>query len=164
VSRPGPASLVRFTLLLLMAVVSVTTASHAPLVLPDLVLPVVVASALLAGPSRGAMVGLGGGWLVDLLPPGSSVLGSAALMYAAAGLLAGAGRREGQQPFGWVTLVGAASAAVATLGRLVVAALSGGSLDPRAAAVGWVLSAVWCALLVPPLVTLERRFSARRMR
>ena len=66
-----------------------------------LVLPVVVAGALLSGPSSGALLGLAAGWVVDLMPPGSQVLGSSALLYAAAGLVTT--RRA--FPFGWVAMV-----------------------------------------------------------
>ena len=59
----------------------------------DLVLLVVAAAALLHGPSTGVLVGLAGGWLVDLVPPGAEPLGATALSYAAAGALLGLARR-----------------------------------------------------------------------
>ncbi len=130
--------------------------------LPDLVLPVIVAGALRTGASRGALLGLAGGWLVDLMPPGSSVLGSAALLYAAAGLLAGAGRREGETPFGWVAVVGAASAVLVTAGRLVVAALPGAAVEWPLTGLRLVLTVVLCAVLVPALVSLEQRLDRGR--
>jgi rod shape-determining protein MreD len=114
------------------------------------------------GASRGALLGLAGGWLVDLMPPGSSVLGTAALLYAAAGLLAGAGRREGETPFGWVAVVGAASALLVTTGRLAVAALSGAPVDWAVTGMRLVLSVTLCAVLVPALVALEQRLARGR--
>jgi rod shape-determining protein MreD len=154
---PNLALTVRGLLLLVAAVASVTLAARSQLALPDLVLPVVVAGALRTGASRGALLGLAGGWLVDLMPPGSSVLGTAALLYAAAGLLAGAGRREGETPFGWVAVVGAAGAVLVTTGRLVVAALSGAAVDWPVTGMRLVLTVVLCAVLVPLLVGLEQR-------
>ena len=152
----------RGLVLLLATVASVVLAARSQLALPDLVLPVVVAGALRAGPSRGALLGLAGGWLADLMPPGSAVLGTAALLYAAAGLVAGAGRREGRTPFGWIATVGAAAALVVTTGRLAVAALSG-------APVGWPVvgaqlgsTTLLCAVLVPVLVRCEQRLTRGR--
>ena len=155
---------VRAVLLIVAALLSVTMAARTPDTLPDLVLPVVVASALLGGPSRGGLVGLGAGWLVDLLPPGASVLGASALLYAAVGLLAGTGRREGPTPWGWVALVGAASAVAVGTGRVVVAAVSGAAVDLTATGLGVLWSAVLCAVAVPPLVWVEQWVSGRRRR
>ena len=159
---PHLALSLRGLLLLVAAVASVTLAARSQLVLPDLVLPVVVAGALRTGASRGGLLGLAAGWLVDLMPPGSSVLGTAALVYAAAGLLAGAGRREGETPFGWVALVGLGSAATVAGGRLVVAGLSGAAVDWTVTGLRLVLSALLCALLVPLLVSIEQRLARAR--
>jgi rod shape-determining protein MreD len=159
---PTLAVTVRGLLLLVAAVASVTLAARSQLALPDLVLPVLVAGAMRTGASRGALLGLAGGWLVDLMPPGSSVLGTAALLYAAAGLLAGAGRREGDTPFGWVAVVGAASALLVTAGRLAVSALSGAPVDWPVTGTRLVLSAALCAVLVPALVGLEQRLARGR--
>ena len=159
---PSLALTARGLLLLLVAVASVTLATRSQLLLPDLVLPVVVAGALRTGASRGALLGLAGGWLVDLMPPGSSVLGTAALLYAAAGLLAGAGRREGETPFGWVALVGAASAVLVTAGRVTVAMLSGAAVEWGAVGARLALSALLCAALVPVLVRCEQRLARGR--
>jgi rod shape-determining protein MreD len=159
---PDVALTARGLLLLVAAVASVTLAARSQLALPDLVLPVVVAGALRTGASRGALLGLAGGWLVDLMPPGSAVLGTAALVYAGAGLLAGAGRREGETPFGWVAVVGAAGAALLTTGRLVVAALSGAAVEWPLVGMRLGLTVVLCAVLVPVLVSLEQRLARGR--
>jgi rod shape-determining protein MreD len=162
VPLPNLALTVRGLLLLVAAVASVTLAVRWQLALPDLVLPVVVAGALRTGASRGALLGLAGGWLVDLMPPGSSALGTAALVYAAAGLVAGAGRREGETPFGWVAVVGAACAVLVTTGRLVVAAMSGAAVEWPEIGIRLVLTVVLCAVLVPVLVSLEQRLARGR--
>lgn len=159
---PNLALSLRGLLLLVAAVASVTLAARSQLVLPDLVLPVVVAGALRAGASRGAMLGLAGGWLVDLMPPGSSVLGTAALVYAAAGLLAGAGRREGEAPFGWVAVVGLGSAVLVAAGRLVVAVLSGAAVEWPVLGLRVLLTALLCAMCVPALINLEQRLARGR--
>lgn len=68
---------------------------------PDLVLVVVVGVALVAGSPAGAMVGLIGGWLLDLAPPVADPLGVSALGYAAAGWVAGLARRRAGHPWWW---------------------------------------------------------------
>ena len=150
-------------LLLLVAVLTtVTVVSRSPILLPDLALPVVVAAGLLVGPSRGALVGLAAGWLVDLVPPGSAVLGTSALLYAVAGLLAGAGRREGISPMGWLAAVSVGCAATLEGGRVLVALLSGAPVQGEASVARFVLSATCCAIVVPWLVRLEQWLGRRR--
>jgi rod shape-determining protein MreD len=157
-----PATALRAVLLLLAALFSVSTWPRDPAGFPDLVLPIVVAGALLAGPSGGALLGLGAGWLVDLLPPGSPVLGTNALLYAAAGLLAGAGRREGPAPWGWVAVVGVASTTVEAAGRIVVALLSGVTVTWSTIGLRVLLTSLLCAIAVPGLVRLEQWLVRRR--
>ncbi|SDP14646.1 rod shape-determining protein MreD [Pedococcus dokdonensis] len=159
---PSPVLTVRMVLLLLGAVTSVLLAARSQLTVPDLVLPVVVAGALRVGPSRGALLGLAAGWLVDLMPPGSAVLGTAALLYAGAGLLAGGGRREGETPFGWVASVGVAATVVVTAGRVAVAVLSGAAVQWSGVAAQLALSALLCAAVVPLLVRCEQRLDRGR--
>ena len=156
----GRVRLVRAAALLLLALVSVVLAARTPLLLPDLVLPVVVAGALVAGPVRGALLGLAAGWLVDLVPPGAALLGTGALTYAACGLLAGAGRREGLASWRWVAVVGSFASAVLVLGGLLAALLSGSAVAAGDAAVRVVLTALLCALVVPALVGAEQRLRA----
>lgn len=157
-----PAKALRTVLLVVAAWFSVSTWGRGVAVLPDLVLPVVVAGALLTGPSGGALLGLGAGWVVDLMPPGAPVLGTNALLYAAAGLLAGAGRREGPAPWGWVAVVGVASAAVLTAGRIAVVLLSGVTLAWSATGLRALATALLCVLAVPGLVRLEQWLVRRR--
>ena len=151
----------RVLLLVLAAVAMAAAGARTTLPLPDLVLPVVVASALLAGPTRGALWGLAGGWVVDLVPPGSAVLGTSALAYAACGLLAGLGRREGPAAWGWLALVGGGCAVVVGAGHLVVAVATRTTLDPGTA--GWhtVSSVAWCAAVAPLLVAAEHAWARR---
>lgn len=150
-------------LLLLVAVLAtVTVASRSPVLLPDLALPVVVAAGLLVGPSRGALVGLAAGWLTDLVPPGSPVLGTSALLYAVVGLVAGAGRREGISPVGWLAVVSVGCAAALGGGRVLVALLSGAPVRLEAVGAWFVLTSGCCVLMVPWLVRLEQWLGRRR--
>ncbi len=100
-------------LAVLVAVLLVVTlgARHVPVV-PDLVLVLVVAWALLRGPVAGAAVGLAAGWLLDLVPPGSAHLGVQALTYAVAGAFAGRVRLEGPVAAPRVALVALGSSAI----------------------------------------------------
>ena len=133
-------------------------------VLPDLVLLVVVAGALLGGPSRGAVLGLAAGWLVELMPPGSAVLGLTSLLYAAAGLVAGAGRRQGRAPLGWVVVVTAASVGMVLAGRVVHAVVAGVTFDGARGGVWAGTTVAVGAVAVPLLVQAERALRARGLR
>lgn len=134
---------------------------HVPVV-PDLVLVLVVAWALLRGPVVGAGAGLAAGWLLDLVPPGSPHLGVQALTYAAAGAVAGRLRVDGPVAAPRVALVALASAAVVdgvgVLGALAV----GAPVDLLAVAVQCVLTATVAAVVVPLVVAAERGLARRR--
>ncbi len=146
--------------LVVLAVVAVGLAARTPVLLPDLLLPVVVAGALVGGPVRGALIGLVAGWLVDLVPPGAVVLGTGALAYAVCGLLAGAGRREGLASWWWVAAVGTLASAVLVVGRLFVALLAGSAVSSADLGVRLVLTTLLCAAVVPGLVRTEQRLRA----
>ena len=66
-------------------------------VVPDLALLLVVAAALVRGPTYGAVLGLVAGLAVDLAPPADGVAGRWALALAVAGWLAGLARGEARQ-------------------------------------------------------------------
>jgi rod shape-determining protein MreD len=161
--RPMAPAVLRVVLLTAAAVATVTLASRTSLPLPDLLLPVVVSAGLLSGASRGALVGLAGGWLVDVVPPGSALLGGSALLYAACGLLAGAGRREGEAPWGWFVAVGAAAVLVSSVGHGLLAALSQAPALSLQMGTRFVMTTMLCAVVVPLLVRLERRLARGRM-
>ena len=88
-------SLLRAALVVLAAALSAVVLPRLGSVGPDLVLLVVVPAALLGGPAKGALLGLGAGWAVDLMPPAAATLGVAALTYAAAGAVSGLWHRYG---------------------------------------------------------------------
>ena len=62
---------------------------HLPGGWPDLPLLVVVAFALVGGPTYGVVLGFSAGLAADLLPPADHTLGRLALAYAVVGYLAG---------------------------------------------------------------------------
>ena len=129
---------------------------------PDLLLVVVVALALTRGPVAGAAAGLAAGWLLDLAPPGATILGLTALTYAAAGALAGRARSEGPvrgHRVGLVTLV----AAVVVQGTVAARALATNApVDVVHLGLGCLLTATVAAVVVPLVVAGDRRLASRR--
>lgn len=123
---------------------------------PDLVLLVVAAAGLLRGPVTGALTGLAGGWLVDLVPPGGEPLGGSALSYALAGALVGAARRWA--PWSplvpWVAAVGGAALVQAVRG--LVAAAGVGVAHPVDLLWSVAATALFALLLLPVLLGIER--------
>ena len=155
------AAAARGVLLLAAALAAATVGTRTPFAVPDLVLPVVVAGGLLSGRSGGGLLGLAAGWLVDLMPPAADVLGQSALAYAACGLLAGAGRREGHTPWGWLAVLSMGAAAVAHGGRALGTGLAGGSVDWAAGGHRLALTAGLAVVVVPVLVEIEQRLRRR---
>jgi rod shape-determining protein MreD len=129
----------------------------------DLVLLVVVAGAVMRGAPAGALLGLGAGWVVDLVPPGGDPLGAAALSYAAAGALAGAARRFGTwSPLLPVLATVAGAVVVQGAGLLVAAATADPLLVGRAAWTVALTTAVGL-FVVPLLLGVERALVRRRL-
>lgn len=130
---------------------------------PDLVVIVVASSAVLRGPTHGALLGLAAGWVVDLVPPGGSPLGVTALLYAAAGAAAGLLHHQGNRgplaPLGAVV----AGAVVVGAGRLGLAVLGEAPLDVPGALTRVAATAVAGLLLVPVAVAVDRALVRRRL-
>ena len=146
---------------LLLAAVLLPSAWPAGLARPDLVLLVVAAAALLHRPSTGLLVGLAGGWLLDLVPPGAEPLGASALVYGAVGLLLGLGRHllAASPVLPWVATGLAAAVVLAVRG--VTAAAGVGLVVVTDLAWSWGMTLLVAVLLLPLLMGLERRLSAR---
>lgn len=154
-----PGVLVRAVLLV--AAVLLPGAWPAGLARPDLVLLVVVAAALLHRPSTGLLVGLAGGWLLDLAPPGAEPLGAAALLYGGLGLGLGLVRRvtEVSPLLPWA-LTGLAAAAVLGVRWVASAAGVGRALVPDLAW-SWAMTMLVAVVVLPLLMGLERRLTDR---
>lgn len=138
-------------LLLLAAVAVVTLAARGLTPVPDLVLVLVAAIGLRRGWRGGVVAGLAGGWILDLLPPGASVVGWSALVYAAAGAAAGWLHRPGPVPFALVALATGMAAVVVDASGVVVALLRQGTIDV-ATLVRHLLATMTVGLLLGPLV------------
>ncbi len=154
---------------LLLLVVAALAMSMLPVTLPgtpDLVLVVIASTALMRGPWAGALMGLGGGWLIDLIPPGAVPMGASALAYLAVGALLGASRRfVATSPVALPVLPLAAigGAALMLLSVRAVAAAAGFGT----AALGdlmwtWGLTMIVALVLIGPLAWLDRWLTVRR--
>lgn len=130
---------------------------------PDLVLVVVVSSAVLRGSVHGGLVGLAAGWFTQLLPPVGSPLGAEPLILAAAGAAAGAlasrSARSVLRPLGALAL----ALLVTVLGRWAVATAAGGDLTPLDALPAAAVTLLAGVVLLPPLLALDRALVRRRL-
>lgn len=132
-------------------------------VVPDLVVVLVVSSAVLRGPVHGALLGLAAGWVVDLVPPGGAPLGVTALLYAAAGGAAGMLRRPGR-PGPVVPLVALTAAAVVVeAGRVALGVLGDSPLDLRAVAIRVAATVAVGLVALPALLGVDRALVRRRL-
>lgn len=156
------ARLLRVLAVLVAVLLVVTLGARHVAVVPDLVLVLVVAWALLRGTVAGAAAGLAAGWLLDVVPPGSTHLGVQALTYAAAGALAGRARLEGPVAAPRVALVALGAAAVVEGVGVLGALAAGAPVDLLAVAVQCLLTATLAALVVPLVVAAERGVVRRR--
>ncbi|MGB3829450.1 MAG: rod shape-determining protein MreD [Ornithinimicrobium sp.] len=152
--------------LLVIAALAMSVLSPAMPGAADLVLVVIASTALMRGPWAGALMGLGGGWLIDLIPPGSEPLGASALTYLAVGVLLGASRRVmATSPLALPVLpLGAIAAASLTLlsVRAVSAAAGFGTVVFADLAWTWLLTVLAALVLIVPLVWLDRWLTVHR--
>ncbi|USQ78924.1 rod shape-determining protein MreD [Ornithinimicrobium faecis] len=150
-----PAMLARGLLLVVAVLVPTLYPSQMP-GRPDLVILVVAAPALMHGPVTGALVGLAGGWLIDLVPPGGEPLGASALTYALVGALIGAARRWAPWSplIPWLAAVGGAIVIQAVRG--LTAAAGVGVAHPSDLLWSIGASVLFVILLLPLLISLER--------
>ena len=138
-------------------------------VVPDVVLLVVVATALVRGPEYGAVLGFVAGLALDLAPPADHTVGRWALALVVTGYLAGLVRHDADRSAIAAVLTVAASAFVGTS----VFALSGLALGDSGVSAEAVLSVVPIAvcydialtpLVLPPVGWLLRRTAPMRAR
>lgn len=128
---------------------------------PDLVVLVVAAAALLHGPLTGGLVGLAGGWLVDLSPPGTEVLGTAAVAYLLVGALIGLAHRYAA----WSPLLPWLATGVGLAALLLVRGVSSaagvGLAAPADLVWTFVVTMLVAVVALPVLVGLERWWTVR---
>jgi rod shape-determining protein MreD len=118
-------------------------------VVPNLVLLVVVAAALVRGPEFAAVLGFLGGLALDLAPPADHVAGLWALALVLVGYLAGRVRQDARTSARVGVLVVAATSFVGTS----VFALGGLLLGDSSVSVGAALAVIPIAVVYDVLVT-----------
>lgn len=129
---------------------------------PDLVLIVVVACALSAGSTAGAILGVLGGWLLDLAPPVADPLGLSALGYAAAGWVAGTARRRGGHPWWWPVPVLAVAVLVTQVAPVLLDLTSARPVAWLSLAWRVIATATLGLVLIGPIQRLEGALVRRR--
>lgn len=154
----------RGALLVVAAVVDAVLDARGAGVAAQLVLLVVVTVGLAGGPLDGALAGLLGGWCVDLVPPGSQLLGVAALSHGAAGYLAGRATRSSGWPPWWPAAVTAAGWALVTLVPVLRALTTGAPVAWAELLTQLLVTATVAVVAVPVLLVPDRRLAARRRR
>jgi rod shape-determining protein MreD len=118
-------------------------------VVPDLVMLVVIAAALERGPDYAALVGFGGGLVLDLAPPADATAGRWALALVVVGYLTGLARQEGELSIPGTVAIVAAGAFIGTS----VYALSGLVLGDQGVEVSTAFRVVPMSVLYDVLVT-----------
>ena len=121
---------------------------------PDLVVVTIVAIALAMGPTQGAVAGFAAGVLVDLAPPGDTLLGVNAIVYIAIGYITGIviDPRDRTVPI-LIGIVGL-SAGAAVLATAALDTLLGSDRVRWDEVAGMALSSALYAVILAPLVIL----------
>lgn len=142
--------------------VTVLTRLGLPGATPDLVVVTIVAIALALGPTQGAVAGFTAGILLDLAPPGDTLLGVNAIVYVVIGFVTGVvvDPRDRTVPI----LIGivALSAGAAAIATAAVDTLLGSDRIQWGDMAGIALSSALYAALMAPVVVLGVAWLARR--
>ncbi|MGP3923071.1 rod shape-determining protein MreD [Streptomyces sp. 8N616] len=154
------------TLVVVALVVQVTILARLrlPGAVPDLMLLVVLALALVYGHTGGCLVGFGAGLLADLAPPADHAVGRYALVLCVIGYLAGLAKPDsGQVRSATGPLLVVVGAAIGTtLLYAVVGALVGDTAARHVGVTSLILTAALYDLLLAPFVVPGIMWLARR--
>lgn len=144
--------------------VSVLARLHLPGAVPDLLMLVVLALAMVYGHTAGAVIGFGAGLLADLAPPADHAVGRYAMVLCIVGYAAGLARPDsGRHRSATVPMLVVASGAIcSTLLYAGVGALVGDTAARQVGLLGLLFSATLYDLLlapftVPLIMALARR-------
>ncbi|MFI1965094.1 rod shape-determining protein MreD [Streptomyces pathocidini] len=145
--------------------VSILARLQLPGAVPDLMLLVVLALALVYGHTGGCLVGFAAGLLADLAPPADHAVGRYALVLAVIGYLAGLARPErgGVRSATGPLLVVVAGAISTTLLYASVGALVGDNVAKQVGVGSLILTAALYDLILAPFVVPGVMWLARRV-
>ena len=129
---------------------------------PDLVVVTIVAIALAWGPTQGAVAGFASGVLIDLAPPGDTLLGVNAIVYVVIGFVAGVVVDPRDRTVPILIAIVAISAGAATIATAGLDTLLGSDRVQWGDMAGMALTSALYAALLAPLVVLGVAWLARR--
>jgi rod shape-determining protein MreD len=159
-----PQTLARGAVLIVGALLVVTLSARGFHPVPDLVAIPVAAVALRGGPRAGLAAGLVGGWALDLLPPGSALLGLSAMAYAVAGVVVGRSARRGWVPWLVVALQVLLATVIVDAVSIVVALLRDGQVDLVGLGWRWLVTLTVGLVLGPVLMRADARLTGQSAR
>ena len=147
-----------FSLLAVLIEVTLLSRLGIPGATPDLVVVTVVAIALAMGPVQGAVAGFTAGVLLDLAPPGDTLLGVNAVVYVAIGFIAGIAvdPRDRTVPI-MMGMTGLATGAAVLLTSGLDTMLGSDRVDWEQVPMLALTSAVYGVILAPGLILLVAR-------
>lgn len=130
---------------------------------PDLVVVTVVALAFAMGPSQGALAGFVAGVLIDLAPPGDTLLGVNAIVYLVIGWVTGAAVAPRDRSVPLMVGIVALAAGGATIATAAFDTLLGSSRVSWEEMPVMVLTSALYAALLAPLVVLGVGWVVRKV-
>jgi rod shape-determining protein MreD len=130
-------------------------------IVPDLCLLVVVAAALVRGPTFAATLGFFAGLLLDLAPPADHVAGRWALALVVVGCVAGLMRQDTRMQLTTIVATVAASSFVGTSVYALSGVVLGEAVSPADVARVVLVALLWDVVLTPLVLPGLMRLLAR---
>jgi rod shape-determining protein MreD len=152
-------------LILAAVIIEVTVLSRLglPGATPDLVVVTIVAIALALGPTQGAVAGFTAGVLIDLAPPGDTLLGVNAIVYIVIGFVTGVVVDPRDRTV-WILIgIVSLSAGAATIATAALDTLLGSDRVQWGDVAGMALTSALYAALMAPVVVLGVAWLVRRV-
>lgn len=152
-------------LILAAVIIEVTVLSRLglPGATPDLVVVTIVAIALALGPTQGAVAGFAAGVLIDLAPPGDTLLGVNAIVYIVIGFVTGVVVDPRDRTV-WILIgIVSLSAGAAAIATAALDTLLGSDRVQWGDVAGMALTSALYAALMAPVVVLGVSWLVRRV-
>lgn len=152
-------------LVLAAVIIEVTVLSRLglPGATPDLVVVTIVAIALALGPTPGAVAGFAAGVLIDLAPPGDTLLGVNAIVYIVIGFVTGVVVDPRDRTVPILIAIVSVSAGAAAIATAALDTLLGSDRVQWGDVAGMALTSALYAALMAPVVVLGVAWLARRV-